>query len=178
MSSLSRDDKRKIFRSEMLMLKNKEYITEEHFYKTMVAHNKYYADLEATQLIQQDAELVEVPTKQKIPKVKEVVKKKLTTEQLRERNISWLLNIGVIFLLIGGLFVATSNWETMSNLMKSASIAFVSVLFYGMAYIAQKILKITRTSFAFIVLGSLFLPIFILSFGVVWIIRSVLIILW
>lgn len=165
MDSIPIEEKRKIFRSELVLLKNKEYITDEHFYKTMVAHNKYYADLETAQLIQQDAELVEEPIRQQIPKVKEVVKKKLTAEQIRERNISWLLNIGVIFLLIGGLFVATSNWDTMSNLMKSASIAFVSVLFYGMAYIAQKILKITRTSFAFIVLGSLFLPIFILSIG-------------
>jgi hypothetical protein len=49
--------------------------------------------------------------------------------------------------------------------MKSGSIAFVSLLFYGMAYISNKILKIERTSFAFIVLGSLFLPIFILSIG-------------
>lgn len=91
--------------------------------------------------------------------------KKLTKEQIRERNISWLLNIGVIFLLIGGLFVATSNWETMSNVMKSSSIALVSLLFYGFAYLSAKVLKIEKTAFAFTVLGSLFLPIYVLSLG-------------
>ncbi|MDA6131125.1 hypothetical protein OSK38_27635, partial [Escherichia coli] len=61
--------------------------------------------------------------------------------------------------------MATSNWDTMSNFMKSASIAVVSLIFYGFAFISGKLLKIERTSFAFIVLGSLFLPIFILSIG-------------
>ena len=165
MSSPSMEERRKIFRSEMLLLKNDEYISEEHFYKTMVAHNKYYKDMEVKQLNEKVEASQQETLKQQTPKIKNIVKRKLTPEQIRERNISWLLNIGVIFLLIGGLFVATSNWDTMSNLMKSASIAFVSVLFYGMAYIANKILKIMRTSFAFIVLGSLFLPIFVLSIG-------------
>ncbi|PLR95221.1 hypothetical protein [Bacillus sp. T33-2] len=95
----------------------------------------------------------------------QTAKKKLSPEEFRERNISWSLNLGVIFLLIGGLFVATSNWATMTDLMKSCSIALVSVLFYGIAYIAWRILRIEKTAFAFIVLGSLFLPIFILSLG-------------
>ena len=93
------------------------------------------------------------------------MKKKLTPEEIRERNITWLLNIGVIFLLIGGLFVATSNWESMTSFMKSGSIAVVALLFYGTAFLTRKVLKIEKTAFAFSVLGSLFLPIFILSLG-------------
>lgn len=84
---------------------------------------------------------------------------------MRERNITWLLNLGVILLLIGGLFVATSNWESMTNLMKAASIGLVSGLFFGMAVMAKKVLKIEQTAFAFLILGSLFLPIFLLSLG-------------
>ncbi|WP_394140694.1 SCO7613 C-terminal domain-containing membrane protein [Cytobacillus oceanisediminis] len=155
-----------IFQFELAKLKEKGYITDEHYAITMNAHNKYYSDLDEKR---QEHELIHAavikqntrqPAQQPVKP-----KKKLSPEEARERNISWLLNIGVILLLIGGLFVATSNWDTMSNWMKSGSIAFVSLLFYGMAYISNKILKIERTSFAFIVLGSLFLPIFILSVG-------------
>ncbi|WP_232233742.1 hypothetical protein [Bacillus sp. J33] len=154
-----------IFQFELAKLKEKEYLSEEHFEITMNAHKKYYSDLEEKRMAAAHSaaqtEKDNQPTKQAI----KPVKKKLSTEEIRERNISWLLNVGVILLLISGLFVATSNWETMANWMKSGSIAFVSLLFYGMAYLSNKILKIERTSFAFIVLGSLFLPIFILSVG-------------
>jgi hypothetical protein len=165
MESQSKKNNQNIFRSELTKLKEEEYITEEHYAITLKAHQKYYSDL--TLKIQESAitpvtkKIVEKP----VPQVVKPEKKKLTPEEVRERNISWLLNLGVILLLIGGLFVATSNWETMPDWMKSGSIAFVSLLFYGIAYISSKILKIERTSFAFIILGSLFLPIFILSIG-------------
>lgn len=90
---------------------------------------------------------------------------KLSEEQIRERNITWLLNLGVILLLIGGLYVATSNWATMSNLTKAGSIGLISLLFYGIAYVSKRVLNINKTAFAFLVLGSLFLPIFLLSIG-------------
>src|SRR5690606_3893352 len=130
----------------------------------MKAHHQYYQDLAELKREHIKAVKAEKENSQKpVQPVKNKKKKKLSQEEVRERNISWLLNIGVILLLIGGLFVATSNWATMSNFMKSASIAVVSLLFYGFAFISGKVLKIERTSFAFIVLGSLFLPIFILS---------------
>ncbi|MCM3706792.1 hypothetical protein M3205_13815 [Cytobacillus firmus] len=155
-----------IFHAELTKLKEKDYISSEHYEITLKAHHQYYQDLEEQKREQiQAAKVAEENRKKAILPAKEIVKKKISQEEIRERNISWLLNIGVILLLIGGLFVATSNWATMSYFMKSASIAVVSLLFYGFAYISGKLLKIERTSFAFIVLGSLFLPIFILSVG-------------
>ncbi|MFE8695007.1 SCO7613 C-terminal domain-containing membrane protein [Cytobacillus sp. FJAT-53684] len=171
MDSLSKEELKQIFRNELHLLKEKEYISAEQYEKTMIAYYRYHADLEAGKFEQpkqseQMIEAVQIKTVDKpVPQVKKVEKKKLSAEEVREKNISWLLHLGVIFLLIGGLYVATSNWDVMSNWMKSGSIAFVSFLFYGIAYISKKILKIERTSFAFIVLGSLFLPIFILSIG-------------
>lgn len=97
------------------------------------------------------------------PKLKPV--KKLSDEQIRERNITWLLNLGVILLLIGGLYVATSNWATMTSMTKAGSIGLISMLFYGISFVSKRILHIDKTAFAFIVLGSLFLPIFLLSIG-------------
>ena len=161
----SQEEKKQFFISELLKLKNNEYISEEHFVKIMKAYNRYYTDIDLEQLNQKIENELREEVEQNVPKVEKTIKKRATPEQIREKNITWLLNLGVILLLIGGLFVATSNWDTMSDLLKASSIAFVSVLFYGMAFISKKILKIERTTFAFIVLGSLFLPIFILSIG-------------
>ncbi|MDY0395073.1 hypothetical protein RWE15_12410 [Virgibacillus halophilus] len=61
--------------------------------------------------------------------------------------------------------LATSTWDTLNSLMKVVLITFVSVLFYGLAYVTERMLKIEKTAFAFYVLGSLFLPIVILSIG-------------
>src|SRR5699024_3790554 len=41
----------------------------------------------------------------------------------------------------------------------------VAVLFFGVAYFTRRVLKIEKTGFAFHILGSLFLPIVILSAG-------------
>ncbi|MDF2040075.1 hypothetical protein P2R12_24325 [Cytobacillus oceanisediminis] len=155
-----------IFQFELTKLKEKDYISSEHYEITLKAHHQYYQDLEELKQVQVNAAKAAEEIRQKsIQPAKKTVKKKLSQEEVRERNISWLLNVGVILLLIGGLFVATSNWDKMSNFMKSASIAVVSLIFYGFAFISGRVLKIERTSFAFIVLGSLFLPIFILSIG-------------
>ncbi|KAB2336676.1 hypothetical protein F7731_09955 [Cytobacillus depressus] len=166
MVSQSREQQKQLFRRELHLLKEKEYISVQQYEETLNAHVQFYADIEAEQEKNMLVSSKENPVLQKpVSPVKKVEKKKLSAEEMRERNISWSLNIGVILLLIGGLFVATSNWETMENWMKSGTIAFVSLLFYGMAYVSKRMLRIERTSFAFIVLGSLFLPIFILSIG-------------
>ncbi|MCF6410088.1 DUF2157 domain-containing protein [Pseudalkalibacillus salsuginis] len=163
----SREERRRIFIKEISLLKKEEYITEKEFECLLNAHNDYYAAVIASE--QQHHETIVTKDEKTPPPVEPAkttkVKKKLTLEEIRERNITWSLNLGVILLLIGGLFVATSNWETMSDWMKSGSIILVSGLFYGLAFITKRILKIDKTAFAFIVLGSLFLPIFILSIG-------------
>ncbi|WP_174732483.1 hypothetical protein [Mesobacillus harenae] len=173
MNYISRDEKRKVFRSELHSLKEFGHITQEQYDGVTNAHNEYCREQEAQAQIQlQSAQQASKsnPIQQTIqnpkprPKPKPE-KKRLSAEEVRERNISWSLNLGVIMLLIGGLFVATSNWDTMTDIMKAGSIALVSLLFYGIAYIANRFLKIEKTAFAFIVLGSLFLPIFILSLG-------------
>ncbi|WP_221567017.1 DUF2157 domain-containing protein [Alkalihalobacillus sp. TS-13] len=171
----SRQERRRVFIKEISTLNEGNYITEKECERLLQAHNEFYVDSLAYEKQKQEQQhqqsVVTKDEEQNTPAepaepVKPVkAKKKLTVEEVRERNITWSLNLGVILLLIGGLFVATSNWETMSNWMKSGSIILVSGLFYGLAFITKRILKIDKTAFAFIVLGSLFLPIFILSIG-------------
>lgn len=93
------------------------------------------------------------------------VKKSLSPQEVRERNITWSLILGVVLLLIGGVVLATSTWDTLGDLGKTGLIGLVAVLFFGLAYFTRHILKIEKTAFAFHVLGSLFLPIVILSAG-------------
>lgn len=85
-----------------------------------------------------------------------------TQEQIRERNITAVLITGVILLLFGGLIWATSTWGSLNSLLKVFCISAVSVFFAGMAYLAAR-LKIRQTSFAFLTLASLFVPIALLS---------------
>ncbi|MFJ5624914.1 SCO7613 C-terminal domain-containing membrane protein [Peribacillus loiseleuriae] len=91
-----------------------------------------------------------------------IVKPAKTAEQIRERNITLVLVMGVILLLFGGLILATSTWGALNAILKVFCISMVSVFFCGMAFIAFK-LKIKQTAFAFLTLASLFIPIAILS---------------
>jgi hypothetical protein len=160
-----RNERRKIFRQELFTLKEEGYLSETIVETVAKAHHQYHLDLLESETIPNQVSNTSEPAQGNISPKPQKVKRTLTPEEVRERNISWSLNIGVIFLLIGGLFVATSNWSSMTSIMKSGSIAIVSFVFYGIAYLAKKILHIDKTAFAFIVLGSLFLPIFILSLG-------------
>ncbi|GAE44711.1 hypothetical protein [Mesobacillus boroniphilus] len=189
MENAPKEERRRIFRNELYNLKELGYVSPEDYKSVSEAHNEYFLDLLAED--QQEKE-VAIRNKENTPVAFELESKKVqpsvniaakenqiqqpkthpakvkprkSAEEIRERNISWSLNIGVIMLLIGGLFVATSNWESMTPWMKAGSIALVSALFYGIAYISYKIIKIDKTAFAFVVLGSLFLPIFTLSLG-------------
>jgi hypothetical protein len=167
MDSKLSDERIRIFRKELLTLEKEGYLPENIVETVAKAHHLYYIDLLQTEAAQQATSIKVEPLKQEkvANKKPQKIKRKLAPEEIRERNITWSLNIGVIFLLIGGLFVATSNWQTMSSFMKSGLIALVAILFFGLAFLTKKVLHIEKTAFAFTVLGSLFLPIFILSLG-------------
>ncbi|WP_077211728.1 hypothetical protein [Bacillus dakarensis] len=166
MDSLTREERKSIVENELYLLREGNYISFKTYEHVVKAHEKFYRDQHAKEdkfinsTIIEEPEIIK-PVAQK--KVKEP--KKRSPEQIRERNITWLLNLGVILLLFGGLFVATSNWVIMTNWMKAGSIALISLLFYGMAVVSGRLLRIEKTAFAFTILGSLFLPIFLLSIG-------------
>jgi len=143
MDSNMREEQRKIFRKELFTLREEGYLSEAIVDTVARAHYQYHMDLLEMEAKPPSTEN-NTPIKKAAPPKPQKVKKTLTPEEIRERNITWLLNIGVIFLLIGGLFVATSNWESMTSFMKSGSIAIVALLFYGIAFLTKKILKIEK----------------------------------
>lgn len=167
MEEFSSQVRRRIVKEELEQLKGKEYISEDVYIKVVQAQEKYYTEVakkSAYEYAEQNKK-VEKPLPQPVD-FKEKPKKekaKLSPQQVRERNITWALNLGVILLLIGGLVLATSTWDSLHAWMKAGLIGFVSIFFFGLAYFSERVLKIEKTAFAFYVLGSLFLPIVMVS---------------
>lgn len=154
------------FLTKLALLKTHGYIREQTYDEVLGGYNSYVDDKKlAAPTIPSQTKVSTQPEKQAKPKPLQTKKPKKirSKEEIRERNISYLLYIGVFLLLIGGLFVATSNWNTMADWMKAASIFLVSFVFFGFGFIAKNIVKIEKTAFAFTVLGGLFLPIGFLS---------------
>ena len=174
MDRLMMETRQRILEEELKRLEKEGYISTDVYQSVMEAHNQFYKQLAEKEKVEQikQQETMKKPVEHspataKKAEVAEAVKekKKLSPQAVRERNITWSLNIGVILLLIGGLVLATSTWDTLVNWEKTGLIALVSLLFFGLAYVTRRILKIEKTGFAFHVLGSLFLPIAILSAG-------------
>lgn len=162
MNDESSTSKKKIFNEELLKLKNENYINNTLYDDVSFAYEKYHNDKIQ---IKPHEEI----TEEKIEKVNinKPIREKivLSSEQIRERNITWSLILGVIMLLIGGLILSTNNWDIMNGIMKVSTIATVSILFLGLSWFTNKVLKIEKTSFAFLTLGSLFVPIVFIASG-------------
>lgn len=159
MDSLNNHKRRVVtFKSEVLKLKQLNYINDDIFNTIKQAYDEYDYDY--------SQQLIQTASQQSLnnispPKPKPVV----SPEQIRERNISIIMIVGVILLLLGGVILATSTWDIMSNLMKTMLIFMVCFLFYGISIVSENVLKIHKTAYAFLNLSALFLPISILSAG-------------
>lgn len=92
-------------------------------------------------------------------------KVEITPEQRRERNLTTIMAAGVILLLLGGLTLATSNWEVFSSITKTMLVGGIALLFGGLGALSEKVLHIRKTAFTFFVLFALFIPITVLSAG-------------
>ncbi|UOQ44478.1 hypothetical protein MUN89_00320 [Halobacillus salinarum] len=167
MEKLSEKQREEAFRKELHVLKDRGYLSQEKYKEVKEAHQHYLKSKIFSVPESQSAESVSVePEEKQAQKPKPPKPKKVKTKaQIRERNITWSLILGVVLLLISGLVVATSNWEQMGPGLKVFSIAFVSLFFFGLSYISRKLLKIKQTAFAFLTLGSLLIPIGILAIG-------------
>src|SRR5690554_1012809 len=165
MDEFSSKVSKKIVKEKLEQLKKEGYISEDIFNEIIDAQGKYYtivAKEKALELVERNNKpsiKVDLKTVKPVISNQEPKKEKkvLSPQEVRERNITWSLNLGVILLLIGGLVLATSTWDTLNNWMKTGLIGLVSAFFFGLAYFSERVLKIEKTAFAFHVLGSLFL---------------------
>lgn len=164
MSLYSKEVRKKIFEEELESLHKDKRLTYENYIELKKRYQNYYQKLE----LKETSQAIRPVVKEEKPIVKpEPVrpKKVLTEQEVREKNITWTLILGVILLLIGGLVFATNNWEDMEPFAKTLYVAIFSGVFFGMSYVAGRMFHVAKTSFAFLVLGSLFLPIILLTAG-------------
>lgn len=152
----------RVFKEELLNLYIDGYISKEQYDSLNEAEENYNKKLielnnETSQKVIKKSKI----HKQLIPKIK----KPQTPQGIKDRNNSYILILGVVLILISGLFLATSSWALMNDLTKTMVLTLISGVFFGTSIIAQYKLKIEKTAFAFWVLGSLLVPISILSIG-------------
>ncbi|UOQ49845.1 hypothetical protein MUN88_07160 [Gracilibacillus caseinilyticus] len=164
MSKQPKSEKEKIVGQEMVNLLQAGYINEHDFMYIMKAY-KDYTQHEAEPVPTTNATPAAEPARTHAPKKEPKQPIPKSPEQIRERNITWLLILGVSFLLISGLVVATSTWEQMGAALKVLTLLGVSGFFFTLSGISSSILKISKTAFAFLTLGSLLLPIAIIAIG-------------
>lgn len=153
-----------VFEQELAKLKDHQMITEEDYRKVSYAYKRYYEEVETDKASLRKTKAKAGEVNPKIPAAPKP-QRILSPQEIRERNITWILIIGVVLVLMSGLVLATSTWAMMNNTFKTVIISLVAVLFFGISVVAGKLLKIEKTSFAFWVLGSLFLPVAVLSAG-------------
>ncbi|UZJ79703.1 hypothetical protein [Fictibacillus sp. KU28468] len=178
---------------DLFDLKEKGYIKYEDYLRVVEAINRYEKDqrriaegkepyIQATSGPKRSEETPQIEREQPImtstvpaaqdqpvPKPRPVTqpapKPARTAEQKRERNLTLLMTAGVVLLLLGGLTLATSNWDVFSSLAKTLLVGGIAALFGGLGALSQRVLHIRKTAFAFFVLFALFVPITILSAG-------------
>ena len=78
---------------------------------------------------------------------------------------SIILIIGVALVVLAGIIFSTTTWDTLSSVSKTIIVFSVSALFFGVSVIAEKIIHLNKTSMAFYMLGSIFLPLTIICAG-------------
>ena len=102
-----------------------------------------------------------IPQYAPVPPVAPIMNK----ETKRVSTINIVLIVGVIFIILSGLIFATTTWQFLSNAIRTATILSVTVIFFGVSTLAHRKLKLEKTGTAFYILGSIFLPITVLSIG-------------
>lgn len=80
-------------------------------------------------------------------------------------SISFMLAVGVVFIILAGVLLVRTQWESLAAGGRLAVLAAGSVLFFGASALAHKLWKLERTGSAFFILGSAFLPISVWAAG-------------
>lgn len=78
-------------------------------------------------------------------------------------KLSIMLMIGVLFVVLAGVIFVTTNWNSMSGILKTFSIMSMSILFFAVSEISERKFSLDRTGFAFFTLGGIFLPVSVIG---------------
>lgn len=162
------------FIKDLNELREGGYVKKKDYLNVLDGYYRYREDVrnkEINESILHTAEVTNDEPKQNPQPIKTITppptkpKVVITPEQRRERNITTIMAAGVILLLLGGLTLATSNWDVFSSITKTMLVGGIALLFGGLGVLSEKILQIRKTAFTFFVLFGLFIPITVLSAG-------------
>lgn len=78
-------------------------------------------------------------------------------------KLSIMLMIGVLFVILAGVIFVTTNWNSMSGILKTFFVMSMSILFFAASEISERRLSLDKTGFAFFTLGGIFLPVSVIG---------------
>ena len=163
---MNEQEREEVFLLELKRLRQKDYITFQTYELVSNAYDKMiHPSVEMVEAMEEIEQAVTPPERVPVKPAPVKEKKVKSTQELRDRNLTWILIIGVVFLLLGALVLATSTWDVMTSIMKTALIGGIAAVFFGISWLSGHKLRIEKTAFSFLVLGSLFLPIVVFSAG-------------
>lgn len=98
-------------------------------------------------------------TQERSQKEKEIINEK----KMKERKVTWILSTGVILVLLAAIVFMVSTWAMIPNFVKTLVLVATAGVFYVAGGVSKKVLNLEKTSFAFTILGNLYLPISLIS---------------
>lgn len=78
---------------------------------------------------------------------------------------SIILVLGVVFVVLAGIIFSTTTWELLPDIAKTIIVFSISALFFCVSVLAERVIHLNKTSTAFYILGSIFLPLTIICAG-------------
>lgn len=107
------------------------------------------------------------PVKQ-MPPYPQYIKYQNNQQKPQKKNVSTIsviLILGSLFVIVSCLILATANWRIMTNSLRAVSILSLSAICFVISSFSERKLHLEKTGLAFYVLGSVCLPITLLTIG-------------
>ena len=109
--------------------------------------------------VQIQPEITNITTKTQ-EKTNSTEKQKYTDKEIKN---SWILTIGSILVVLSAIVFLASTWDFTHNVVKTAVISLMLVIFFGISNIADKKLNLKQTSKTFYYIALIYIPIVLLS---------------
>ncbi len=91
--------------------------------------------------------------------------KPVTSVSNESIKTSIILILGVVFVVLAGIIFSTTTWESLPDIAKTIIVFSLSALFFCVSVLAERVIHLNKTSTAFYILGSIFLPLTIICAG-------------
>lgn len=80
------------------------------------------------------------------------------------RNVA-ILTVGAVFIVVAAISFLYAGWDVLPNVLKSAVLSILAIMFFGMSNVAKKVFKLPQTSKTFYYIALGYVPIVLFSFS-------------